>query len=305
MKKIFATLLMALALGATAQEAPVHNIAGDFVRLWDATRELPMNARVEVFRQNLSALYPQFYAAQRYGGVERLNAKLAREIERFPALRPAYLAKVEDFGNAMPRHLATFRQAFPDFQLTTNTWLVHSLHEMDGGTRDFDGRTDLIFGADMMAELHAQEDVAPLFHHELFHVYHEPRFACASEAVWKNLWEEGLAVYVSHALNPRATQAELLLDFPKGMAASTAAQLPQAWAQLEQVLENSEAAMYAELFTTSHSGSALPVRRGYYLGYLVAQQASKLQDLTTLAHLSCDQAHALVSKIVHQQTAGR
>jgi hypothetical protein len=295
--------MAAAPLSACAQDAPVRNIAGDFARTWDATRNLPMPERVAAFKKDVASQYPEFYAASRSGGEAQFDARIAREIEQFGAIRTVYLDKVKNFGDAMPRHVASFHAAFPDFRLTTPTWLLHSLHEMDGGTRDFAGRTDLIFGADLMATLHAKDDLTALFHHELFHVYHEPRFACGTEAVWKNLWEEGLAVYVSQVLNPKATHSELLLDFPQGMPDATRAQLPAAWAQLASVLENADPALYGELFSTAKSANPLPPRRGYYLGYLVAREAGKSHDVATLAHMDCEQAHALVSRIVHQQQA--
>jgi hypothetical protein len=296
-----AALIAAAPLFAFAQDAAVRNIAGDFARTWDATRDLPMTQRVAAFKKQVASQYPEFYAASRAGGEAKFDARIAREIEQFGSIRAVYLDKVKNFGDAMPRHVASFRAAFPDFRLTTPTWLLHSLHEMDGGTRDFAGHTDLIFGADMMAVLHAKDDLTPLFHHELFHVYHEPRFACGTEAVWKNLWEEGLAVYVSQVLNPKATHSELLLDFPHGMPDATEARLAAAWTQLAGVLENTDPALYGELFSTSKSDNPLPPRRGYYLGYLVAKEAGKSHDVGTLAHMSCEQVHALVSDIVHQQ----
>lgn len=300
---LVAALIAAAPLFAYAQDAPVRNIAGDFARTWDATRDLPMPERVAAFKHDVASRYPEFYAASRSGGEANFDARIAREIEQFGNIRTVYLDQVKTFGDAMPRHVASFRAAFPDFRLTTPTWLLHSLHEMDGGTRDFEGHTDLIFGADMMATLHARDDLTPLFHHELFHVYHEPRFSCGTEAVWKNLWEEGLAVYVSQVLNPKATRSELLLDFPHGMPEATEARLAAAWTHLESVLENTDRGLYGELFSTAKSGNPLPPRRGYYLGYLVAREAGKSHDVGTLAHMNCEQVHALVSRIVHQQPA--
>jgi hypothetical protein len=300
-KFLVAALVVAMPSFALAQDAPVRNIAGDFASTWEASKNMPMAERVAAFKKNVASQYPEFYAASRFGGEEKQDARIARAIEKFGTIRDAYLDKVKQFGDAMPLHIATFRAVFSDFRLSMPTWLVHSLHEMDGGTRDFNGRTDLIFGADMMATLHADDDLTPLFHHELFHVYHEPRFSCGTEAVWKNLWEEGLAVYVSQALNPKATPAEMLLNFPHGMPDATEAQLPAAWAQLERELDNTDPALYAELFSTAQSKSTLPARRGYYLGYLLAKEAGKSSDVTTLAHLNCDQVHTLVKNIVHRK----
>lgn len=300
-KFLVMVLAAAIPCFGFAQDAPVRNIAGVFATTWDATRDMPMAERIAIFKKNVASQYPDFYAADRFGGSEKQDARIARAIKDFSAIRDIYLDQVQSFGDAMPRHISTFRAVFPDFRLATPTWLVHSLYEMDGGTREFNGHTNLVFGADMIATLHANEDITPLFHHELFHVYHEPLFACGTEAVWKNLWEEGLAVYVSQALTPNATPGTMLLDFPRGMPEATESHLSAAWADLEQVLENADQAKYAELFSTEQQGHTLPARRGYYLGYLVAKEASKTRDLMTLAHLDCGQVHQLVQDIVRRK----
>lgn len=296
-----AAIVTAAPLCALAQDVQIHNIAADFAATWDATKGLPMPERVEAFKKNVASKFPEFYAPERKGGVAKQDALIADQIEKFGAIREVYLEKVQEFGPAMPRHLASFQAAFPDFRLSTPTWLIHSLHEMDGGTRDLAGKPYLIFGADLMATLHASDDVTPLFHHELFHVYHQALFQCGSDGVWTGLWKEGLAVYVSHQLTPKANANELLLDFPKGMPAATQAQLPAAWAQLEQALDDTTPEMYAQLFSTAQKGNDLPARRGYYLGYLIAQEAGKTRDLASLAHLSCGQVESLVKGIVRQQ----
>lgn len=293
--------MTAAPLGTLAQDDQVHNIAADFAATWDATKDLTMPERVQAFKKNVASKFPEFYAPERAGGVAKQDALIADQIEKFGAIREAYLEKVQKFGSAMPRHIASFQAAFPDFRLSTPTWLIHSLHEMDGGTRELAGKPYLIFGADMMATLHANDDVTPLFHHELFHVYHHALFTCSSDGVWTNLWEEGLAVYVSQKLTPGANAHELLLDFPKGMPAATQTQLPAAWAQLEQVLDDPTPEMHAQLFSTARKDYDLPARRGYYLGYLIAQEAGKTHDLAALAHLSCGQVELLVKAIVRQK----
>ncbi len=43
--------------------------------------------------------------------------------------------------------------------------------------------------------------------------------ACPQPGMWQPLWQDGLAVHVSKMLNPRATDKEMLLDFPAGSLA--------------------------------------------------------------------------------------
>ena len=110
---------------------------------------------------------------------------------------------------------------------------------------------------------------------------------------------EGLANYVSHALNPGASETDLVLNFPAGMPAGTREKLPQAWRQLSSVLDSSDSAVYGELFTMSSGQSTeLPRRRGYYLGYLIAKDAARTRDLATLASMDCQQVRGLIESTI-------
>jgi hypothetical protein len=117
-KSLLTALVTALPLSALAQDVQVHNLADDFAANWDATKDLPMAERVEAFKMNVASKFPEFYAPDRKGGVARQDALIADQIEKFGAIREAYLEKVRTFGSAMPRHLAAFQVAFPDFR----TW---------------------------------------------------------------------------------------------------------------------------------------------------------------------------------------
>ena len=104
---------------------------------------------------------------------------------------------------------------------------------------------------------------------------------------------EGLATYVSHVLNPQADEKELLLTSPDDMAVRTRAVLPAALADLDNALGKDDAQTYANLFM-KRGTDAMPRRRGYYLGSLVAQEAGTTRDVRQLANMSCDEVKPLV-----------
>ena len=304
MKRILAAWCAGFCLSSVAAPPtlPVTNLAGDFVQFWDATRDVPSADRVAQFKQVVGARFPDFYGIARYRGARTQtdqDAAIGRALDRFGPQRAAYLATVAAFDADLPRYTASFQATFPDFW-PIPMYFLHSLGEMDGGTRDFPGGSVLIFGADMMARLHSNEDVGPLFHHELFHVYHRlASTTCPQPGMWQPLWAEGLAVYVSKALNPQATESEMLLDFPAGTLAVTKARLPASWIQLAAVLDDGDEALYDPLFSTGKDATGLAPRRGYYLGYLVARELGKTRDLHALAALDCAEAHRLVVATVH------
>ena len=305
MKRLLLSLLLAaLPCASAAPALQVHNIAGDFAAFWDATQTLPPDQRVAAFKQQIAPLFPDFYGVARYGGdrtQDEQDAIIARALEHYGPQRQLYLDKVAGFGQALPRHTASFMQAFPDFQQTVDIWLLHSLGEMDGGPRDLHGRQYLIFGADVMTSAHGDSDEAAFFHHELFHIYQQAVSpACEGQGMWQPLWREGLATYVSKQLNPSANDKEMLLDFPTGSVAFTRAHLYASLANLEPALEQHGEQYHTALFRMKGDQSGLAARRGYYLGYLVAQEIGRTRSLRQLAALNCADAHKLVVEAVRK-----
>lgn len=300
MRRGWIALVASWALSAQAA-MPVKDLTLAFDDFHARTAQLPLPERVAEFRRTVGAQFPQFYGDERgtWTPAEQ-DARIAAAITGYPAMREAYLKKARGFGAQLPGHVATFQQRFPDYRLPGNIWFVHGLGEMDGGTRELAGHHYLIFAADGMAKYHGDNDEAAFFHHELFHTYHEPKLAACndSSAVWPRLWTEGLATYVSHVMHPEASDKELLLDFPNGIVTRTRANLPAAWDQLEQVLDSKDPAVNASLFEMGGKHPVLPPRRGYYLGYLVAQEAARTHSLAELAALTCEPARQLVSRTV-------
>lgn len=295
------TLLAALGFSLVAPlhaEPQVTNLASLYDEVWQRGAGQSPAERLIDFQKTVVERFPQFYGAQRFQGKtsqEQLEKRWSDSFEHYAALRPAYMNVVAQFDGEMAANLLTFRQAFPSYTLASEIYLVHSLGEFDGALRTFDGKRYLMFGADMIARIHAGDRVTPLFHHELFHEYHRNHFNGCSGNIWPALWREGLATFVSSRLNPSATDSELLLTVPAGMKTNTAKNLPAALADLLAKLDKDDEKDSAALFqSSSQSGAGLPARRGYYLGYLLAEQAGRTRTLDQLARLNCNEARTVV-----------
>jgi hypothetical protein len=275
-----------------------HNSAMGFVEFWDANKDKPAAEQVAAFKANVAPVFPGFYNAERLKDQftpAQYDGMIADSVKEFPALRAQYVKKAQQFESDLPKYIDTFRVVFPDFQPPKDIYVLHSLGEMDGGTRNIDGKTAFIFGVDVMAKFHGTGSESAFFHHELLHFYHGPIIGhCGDGPIWASLWNEGLAVYVAKALNPDSSEEELLLDVPNKMAERTRAVLPQALEQLESVLDKTDFPSYAGVFLRRGSSGDLPPRRGYYLGYLVAQEAAKTHDIRDLPKLSCSQVKEVV-----------
>jgi hypothetical protein len=301
-----AVLMLPLLLAGAVQAAPpIKDLSLAFDEFYQRTEFMPLPARVEEFRRSIGARFPQFYGDERidYSHAEQ-DERIGAAIVRYPVIRDVYLRKARAFKGQLARYVDDFQARFPDYRFDGEIWLLHSLGEMDGGTRDFAGRPYLIFGADGLAHYHAEGDDGAFFHHELFHTYQQPAVRdCPDDRVWSALWSEGLAIYVSQQMHPQASEKELLVDFPAGTVAKTRAALPAAWTQLESALDSQDPQVLASLFQMSSRDRSLPQRRGYYLGYLVAQEAAKSRDVAALAKLGCAPARELVAGTVRKLRA--
>lgn len=305
-----------LPLTSPEQTAPtleVHNIASAFLSFWDATQGKTTEERVVIFKRDIAPQFAGFYGHARFDGhmtEAQRDGTIARSIENFGSIRDAYVQKLETFDKDLARNTSIFAETFPDFRPDRPIWVLHSLGEFDGGTRVIDGQAFLLFGVDGMIAFHdaGVTNEAAFFHHELFHLYQRPRLG-RCEAIWCSLWQEGLATYVASQLNPNASEAELLLTLPDGMAAATRAQLMPSLLALRQVLTLKDPSAYGDLFGFGGPAtSALPQRRGYYLGFLIAQQLGRSYDVRTLANMPADEAQPLVIEAVDQlieTTAGQ
>lgn len=288
-----------MAVAAPAAEPPPYelvDLASTYATFWDESRNLPPPERVAAFKARFETLLPGFFTAQRVGWMTdaQYDDAIARSFERFPAIRDRLVATTSDFARLLAPSHRSFVRAFPDLQPIGPVYIVHSLGEFDGGTKPVAGQRRLVFGADVIAQLHDFPDERPFFHHELFHVYHGQFFA-ECEQMWCALWMEGLATLAAQTLNPRATDAELLLSSPRPIRAEVERNRRAAVCAVAARLDSSAGADYSGLFSNGPVLEGLPPRVGYFVGYLIAEEAARNHSIRNLAHLGNDDARRVVT----------
>jgi hypothetical protein len=166
---------------------------------------------------------------------------------------------------------------------------VVSLGQLDGAGRIIDGQPSLVLGVDnITAEF--SPAVMPIFlDHELFHRYHYQVAGFSDdngsrEIIWRALWAEGLATYVSMSLNPPATlQASLFV--PEDLVQRAHPILPSLIAEIAPKLDEVDPQFFAKFFLFHPSTAAMPSRSGYYVGAVVAERLAKQKSIFQLAHL--------------------
>lgn len=293
------SLTWLLVIGIAAKDGSPANpqyvdLTADFTRFADETRGMDEAARVAKFHQRMGPLLPGFYEPRFGLTPERYDRKIARALDGFDALRPRYQRVQEDFPAAFAAGMQQFRQQFPGFAPHVPVYLLHSLGEMDGGTRELNGKVSLVFGADVIAEIHEPKDLTPFLDHELFHVENQKFFTECGE-VWCLLWSEGLATYAAKVMNPGASDQQLLLTSPRPIRAAVDANWPAALCFTQSRLFSSESADMDALFVGGSATQGFPDRFGYYVGLRVIEELGGQYRLPALAHMLPAQAKTVLT----------
>lgn len=294
------TLFAAPAMAKT----PYVDLTPQFEAFFDETAKMDEAARVALFRERMNALLPGFYEP-RYGATEeRYNARIVRALSRFAALRPDYDRTRREFATAYALGIKHFRKEFPGFKPNVPIYLLHSLGEMDGGTRELRGKHYLVFGADVIAREHKAETIGPFLDHELFHVENGKYFK-ECDSVWCGLWVEGLATYAAAKMNPTADDAQLLLATPGPIRAPTDAKWGEALCYTRAKFDSAVAEDYQAFFMGGHDGpKTFPDRFGYYVGMKLIAGLGGKYSLAQLAHMPPETAKkALIESLAQASSS--
>jgi hypothetical protein len=274
------------------------NLTPAFAQEWERSRATDDKQRVAAFKAFFADLLPGYYVAGRIDWMspEQYDQAIAKALSNYPGNRADIEIVSRRFASMFDPALRTFESKFGPMSGYPPVYLVHSVGEFDGGTRQLTGGRYLIFGADVIAKIHLGHNIRPFFHHELFHIYHERRFP-ACDAIWCMLWAEGLAVHVADQLNPGASDAELLLTMPEPIRARVDANRALAICSAAAKLDAIDAGTTEALFSSGEKREPkLPARYGYYVGYLAAAQLGKTHSLDQLASMRPAEVRPLLER---------
>jgi hypothetical protein len=215
---------------------------------------------------------------------KRISSGLADARRHVGGIRSTYAA----LKDQLPVHLAAFQRTFPDFECDFPIYFMPSLGQFDGAGRIIGGKPALVFGVDVIAAIDTPDELKILFDHELFHRYHAKVAGMSDdleegEVIWRALWAEGLATYVSLALNPEKSMQDVLF-VPKDLIARAKPHLREIAADLKPHLDQVNPPVFFKYFDAGRDTPDLPARTGYYVGCLIAQILARNASLSTLAH---------------------
>jgi hypothetical protein len=306
-----ALVLVCLAGGLAAAAAPdagterlrVVDAAENCAEFWRRVAGATPEQQSRTFEELLRAPHPTIYTAAVLGLDEPLARSVPERLTKMAKTRKFLPdpARVEEVRRALGADLresaVDFRMTFPGFGVKRPISLVCSLGAFDGGTRKVEGASMLVFGPDVIAAIRPRGfNLRPFLEHELFHVHHEALLPDAPETVVQSLWEEGLATFVSDALNPGATHDEI--SVPDALIAAATPRIPELASRLLGHLDDADSGLvYKQFFYGSLDGtSEVPPRSGYLLGWKIAESAGKTRSLAQLAAMTPAQSRALVEQ---------
>ncbi|WP_375288161.1 hypothetical protein [Sphingomonas sp.] len=299
--RLAAALVIACVAAAPAAAPRFTSLVPQFDAVAMRVADRPEAERVAAFKAEVAPLLPDFYRP-RGAKPERWDAAVGRAMMAYPAERAKILAAARLVEGARAAAEVKFARTFPDYRATMPVYLLHSVGEMDGGTRDIAGGTALIFGADVVAKYHDASTIGALFDHELFHTHHQ-RFFAECPKVWCALWTEGLATHVAAQMNPGASDRALLLDFPKPIRAEVNRHWPTAIATMRAALDAEDGPVAERMFSAGNMGEGLPDRWGYYVGMRVAQRLGRTHNLATLARMKPAEVRPLIEAALKEMAA--
>jgi Predicted Zn-dependent protease (DUF2268) len=187
-----------------------------------------------------------------------------------------------------PKITEALRHLFPDFDpARVRVSLMVSLFRFDAKI-PHDQPNQLWLGLDGIAKLHGSNcRIGVLLAHENFHLYHfqvnpQPNRG-ESVPLYRQIWQEGLACYASHLLNPDASTADVLLD--PDLAANGPRYVPTLARALLDDLEADDDSVTARYLSYHRATGALPPRMGYLVGYEIVAACAARKPLPELVRL--------------------
>ena len=284
-------LLLVSAPAKTAGALNIVDLTSQFDRFAMDTADMPDAQRIVAFEKQIGPIADGFYARDR--NPDGYDFRVLLQLKTYPERRNATLGVSQRFNELFAPARYNFEAYFGPVSSRRPVFILDSMGELDGGTRELDGGSTLLFGADVIAEVHGGKDMTAFFYHELFHLYRQSR-STDCEAIWCSLWEEGLATYVSKRLDPAAGDDELTLNLPEPIRPAVEANRRRAVCEVVWRLDSTTEKDFSALFQGDDRLPGFPSRMGYYIGYLVAADAGRTHGLHRLADMSFVEARPLI-----------
>jgi hypothetical protein len=266
------------------QNTMINDLVPDLIRYLEQA-PADRRAAAQRFSQIVIQPHPEIYDRPQVFKTD--PDSLATYLEALPRYLSPIRTVHEQLRKADGSVEQAFAELFPDLDRSRlKVYLMLSLFRFDGKVPD-DNPHVLLLGVDGIARFHGTSfPVRVLLSHELFHLYHfqvNPVPKPVSELpLYRQVWQEGLATYVSAQLNPNAPLEDILLD-PR-LAREGPTLIPTFARRILPQLETADDSIAAE-YLSYRRNSESPPRMGYLIGLEIAKSLAKTRSLYDLTRL--------------------
>lgn len=243
---------LSCGLAHPAQTCEVIDSFGEFMALSEKTAALSETEQVNAFNLSYRIKYAYLYVQSvTMAPGPRLDAK-ALDTMRQARMHPEWRAAEATLRHAASQFADRFAATFPDFRCDFPIYLTATFGILDGAGRVVAGRPSTVIGVDTVSQIDSNAQLPVFFSHELFHRYHYQAAGFSDDLsdtspIWKALWAEGLATYVSAKLNPSNALADVLI-VPRDLEARSRPVLAKMAAELAEALDRVDARTYGKVF---------------------------------------------------------
>jgi uncharacterized protein YjaZ len=125
--------------------------------------------------------------------------------------------------------------------------------------------------------------------HEQFHLYHLSGFSTQG-ALYRSVWEEGLATYASALVVPGYRLSQYL-GFSVNRMNEIADNFSQLCAKLLEEMSSTDPSMKRAFLGAEENDLGIPPACGYYLGFILVQKLTEQYSLEELAGWDADRVY--------------
>jgi uncharacterized protein YjaZ len=298
------------ALTGAAQACPVIDATAALAQVAAATAGKPEGEQLAAYHRELIDPWPGLYREDVLGLAPgpAMDRQILRSLEatRSDGQRAALTAQLRRQIAATAREF----RVLADFKCDFPIYLADTLGQLDGAGRVVGGERALVLGVGALAQEQKQLSLPVLLAHEFFHRYHFEAAGFSDDLedrqeIWRNLWAEGLATYMSQILTPNATVADALM-LPRDLEQQAEPLTARMATELLAALDGTDEATFRIYFTYNPNieRHGIPSRAGYYVGYVVAQRLAARHTLAALAHLKGEVLHREIEDTLRELGAG-
>lgn len=199
----------------------VINLIPKLVDFWAKAEGLDIESQTKLFQDTFIKPYPELFNKEILKlSDENADKLLERKIQAFlfdlKKQSASFLRVHNRLNNELVDNEEKFLSRFPNLKWNGTIYFFPSLSSFISKQTIINNKEVLLIGVDTIAFTRKEQtQLWPIFHHELFHLYHQQfqpnaKHLNFDQPLYDFIWNEGLACYITSLLNPDTTKGEII-----------------------------------------------------------------------------------------------